>query len=112
MNNTTYSVKANEIERKWYIIDAEDKVLAYRDSEGIRHENRMEIEQFYQKGNKVEYATKNYVDTKPIDDSEIVLSKLDGVVDYSLENLFDKNNIRTYDSDFATKVFNAIGRKR
>jgi hypothetical protein len=93
------------------VTDTEDKVLAYRDSEGIRHENRMEVEQFYQKGNKVEYATKNYVDTKPIDDSEIVLSKLDGVVDYSLENLFNKNKIRTYDSDFATKVFNAIGRK-
>lgn len=28
-----------------------------------------------------------------------------------MENLFDKNKIRTYDSDFATKVFNAIGRK-
>lgn len=91
--------------------DAEDKVLAYRDSDGIRHENGMEVEQFYQKGNKIEYATKNYVNTKPIDDSEIVLSRLDGVVDYSLENLFDKNKIRTYDSDFATKVFNAIGRK-
>lgn len=93
------------------VTDAENKVLAYRDSDGIRHESGMEVEQFYQKGNKIEYATKNYVDTKPIDDSEIVLSRLDGVVDYSLENLFDKNKIRTYDSDFATKVFNAIGRK-
>lgn len=93
------------------VTDAEDKVLAYRDSDGIRHENGMEVEQFYQKGKKIEYATKNYVDTKPIDDSEIALSRLDGVVDYSLENLFDKNKIRTYDSDFATKVFNAIGRK-
>ena len=27
MNNTTYSVKKNEIERKWYIIDAADKPL-------------------------------------------------------------------------------------
>lgn len=93
------------------VTDAEDKVLAYRDSDGIRHENGMEVEQFYQKGKKIEYATKNYVDTKPMDDSEIALSRLDGVVDYSLENLFDKNKIRTYDSDFATKVFNAIGRK-
>lgn len=91
--------------------DAEDKILGYRDSEGVRHESGMEVEQFYQKGNKIEYATKNYVDTKPIDDSEIVLSRLDGVIDCSLKNLFDKNKIRTYDSDFATKVFNAIGRK-
>lgn len=91
--------------------DAENKILGYRDSEGVHHESGMEVEQFYQNGKKVEYATKNYVDTKPIDDSEIALSRLDGVVDYSLENLFDKNKIRTYDSDFATKVFNAIGRK-
>lgn len=27
MNNTTHSVKAKEIERKWYIIDAADKSL-------------------------------------------------------------------------------------
>lgn len=27
MNNTTYSVKASEIERKWYLIDADGKVL-------------------------------------------------------------------------------------
>ena len=27
MNNTTHSVKANEIERKWYIIDAENRPL-------------------------------------------------------------------------------------
>ena len=27
MNNTTYSIKKNEIERKWYIIDAADKPL-------------------------------------------------------------------------------------
>lgn len=27
MNNTTYSVKKNEIESKWYIIDAENKPL-------------------------------------------------------------------------------------
>lgn len=27
MNNTTHTVKANEIERKWYIIDATDKPL-------------------------------------------------------------------------------------
>ena len=91
--------------------DAENKILCYRDSEGVHHESGMEVEQFYQNGKKIEYATKNYVDTKPIDDSDIKLSKLDGVVDYSLENLFDKNKIRTYDSDFATKVFNAIGRK-
>ena len=27
MNNTTYNIKKDEIQRKWYVIDAEDKVL-------------------------------------------------------------------------------------
>ena len=27
MNNTTHSVKANEIEKKWYILDATDRPL-------------------------------------------------------------------------------------
>ena len=27
MNNTTYSAKINEIERKWYIIDASNKPI-------------------------------------------------------------------------------------
>ena len=27
MNNTTYSIKKDEIERKWYIIDAANKPL-------------------------------------------------------------------------------------
>ena len=39
------------------------------------------------------------------------ITELDGVEDYSLENLFDKNNTRAYDSDFAEKVNEAIGRK-
>lgn len=39
------------------------------------------------------------------------ITELEGVEDYSLENLFDKNNTRTYDSEFANKVESAIGRK-
>ena len=33
MNNTTHSVKASEIERKWYLIDADGKVLGRLASE-------------------------------------------------------------------------------
>ncbi len=33
MNNTTYSIKASEIERKWYVIDADGKVLGRLASE-------------------------------------------------------------------------------
>ena len=36
MNNTTYSVKKNEIERKWYIIDAENKTLGRVASEAAK----------------------------------------------------------------------------
>ena len=36
MNNTTYSVKKNEIERKWYIIDATDKPLGRVATEAAR----------------------------------------------------------------------------
>ncbi len=36
MNNTTYSVKKSEIERKWYIIDAEGKPLGRVASEAAK----------------------------------------------------------------------------
>lgn len=45
--------------------------------------------------------------TKPVTS----ITELEGVQDYSLENLFDKNSTRSYDSDFANKVNDAIGRK-
>ena len=36
MNNKTHSVKANEIERKWYILDAENKPLGRVATEAAR----------------------------------------------------------------------------
>ena len=36
MNNTTHSVKAKEIEKKWYIIDAANKPLGRVASEGAK----------------------------------------------------------------------------
>ena len=36
MNNTTYSIKKNEIERKWYIIDAANKPLGRVATEAAR----------------------------------------------------------------------------
>lgn len=36
MNNTTYSVKKSEIQRKWYIIDAADKPLGRVATEAAR----------------------------------------------------------------------------
>lgn len=36
MNNKTYVLKKNEIERKWYIIDAENKPLGRVASEAAK----------------------------------------------------------------------------
>ena len=37
MNNTTYSVKKNEIERKWYIIDAANKPIGRVATEAVSY---------------------------------------------------------------------------
>ena len=36
MNNTTHSVKANEIEKKWYVLDAANKPLGRVATEAAR----------------------------------------------------------------------------
>ena len=84
--------------------DADGKVLGWRDKEGIRHEHYLQVTHFLQKNKEIFIAEKE-------DLMNMSVADLDGVVDYSLENLFNKEGIRKYDSDFATKVFNAIGRK-
>ena len=89
--------------------DAEGKILGYRDANGVKHENSIQIENFYKNGKIAEIATVDYVNNQ--DESLNSLSKLEGVIDNSLTNLFDINGIRAYDSDFANKVFEAIGKK-
>lgn len=42
---------------------------------------------------------------------DIAIEDIDGVEDHSLPNLFDKEQIRAYNSDFADQVFAKIGRK-
>lgn len=67
------------------------------------------------KGKKLPYLhiTKTSEESAGNDDdgTNIELSKINGVQDHSLPNLFNKNVIKTYDSDFADKVFEKIGRK-
>ena len=100
--------------------DAESKLLGYRDSKGIRHELNMQIDHFYKDGREINYASEDYVDNKPLDtekiDTEVLegkihISKLEGVKDYSYPNLFNSRSIQKYDSAFADKVYEAIGRK-
>lgn len=108
--------KYDDIEGRTEItLDAENKVLAYRDKEGIKHEEKLALNEVYDKdNNKINLAIKE--DVEEVRDeipnlSDINISELDGVQDHSLPNLFNKDAIRTYDSDFADKVFAKIGRK-
>ena len=105
--------KYNDPENRSEItIDNSKRILSYRDNNGIKHEEKLGINKIYDKNsNEIILATKEYVDNKTFDTSDIKLSELDGIEDHSLPNLFDKNNIRTYDSEFADKVFEKIGRK-
>lgn len=90
------------------VTDADSKVLSYRDKNGILHEEKIALNKVYDKtGKKINLATIEDI-PRPID---IELSELDGVQEHYVENLFKKGQIRTYDSDFANKVFAAIGRK-
>lgn len=95
-------------ERFCVVTDADGKVLSYRDKNGRLHEEKIVLNKVYNKtGKKINLATTEDI-PKPID---IELSELDGVQEHYVENLFKKGQIRTYDSDFANKVFAAIGRK-
>ena len=79
-------------------LDAEDRVLAYRDKEGIRHESKLDVNKIYQNGTEIgeiaskddikDFATKEDLNNVTIDPSEINIAELDGVIDYSKENLF------------------------
>ena len=92
-------------------LDAESKLLGYRDSKGIRYEHSMQIDHFYKDGREINYASEDYVNNKPLDEDKIHISKLEGVKDYSYPNLFNSRSIQKYDSAFADKVYEAIGRK-
>lgn len=97
-------------ERTEITVDAENRVLAYRNKKGIKHEEKLALNEVYDKdNNKLNLATKE--DLENVNPSNVSLSSINGVQDHSLPNLFDKSGIRTYDSDFADKVFAAIGNK-
>ena len=99
----SHSTLEDPEERMEITKDFEDRIIGYRDSSGKRFENSMQIDHIFQNGKELNIAQKEDIES-------ISLAKLDGVIDYSQENLFNKNEIKTYDSDFATRVYNAIGR--
>lgn len=90
-------------------LDADGRILSYRDKDGVRHEEKLDVAKLTQNGKEINID--NLATKKDADFSNIKLSELDGVQDHSLQNLFNKDAIRTYDSDFADKVFAKIGRK-
>lgn len=95
-------------ERTEMTLDANGRILSYRDKSGIKHEEKLALNEVFDKdGNKMNIAVKEDIPKL----TDVKLAELDGVQDHSLQNLFDKNNIRTYDSAFADKVFAKIGRK-
>ena len=101
-------------ERTEMTLDADGRILSYRDKDGVKHEEKLDVNKLSQNGKKInieDLATKEDVDNVTVNASDIPLSELDGVQDHSLPNLFNKDAIRTYDSDFADKVFAKIGRK-
>jgi hypothetical protein len=105
--------KYDDVEdRSEITLDAEDRILAYRDKDGIRHESKLDVDKIYQNGKEVgELASKEDVRNVTINASDIPIAELDGVQDHSLPNLFDKTRTRAWNSDFADKVFAKIGRK-
>ena len=119
---TEFSHMKDPENRSEITTDVDGRILSYRDKKGIKHERSLQVEHFYSKGKEITIVDKEYVDDyvnkineeidkNSIDINDIELAKLDGVIDNSLENLFDQTKVRSYDSDFADKVFAAIGRK-
>ena len=95
-------------ERTEMTLDANGRILSYRDKDGIKHEEKLALNEVFDKdGNKMNIAVKEDIPKL----TDVKLAELDGVEDHSLQNLFNKDAIRTYDSDFADKVFAKIGRK-
>ena len=103
------SVMDDVEERTEMTLDADKRILSYRDKDGVKHEEKLDVNKLSQNGKEINID--NLATKKDADFSNIELSELNGVQDHSLQNLFNKDAIRTYDSDFADKVFAKIGRK-
>ena len=69
-------------------LDAEDRVLAYRDKEGIKHEEKLALHEVYDKdNNKINLATKEDVENVTVDPSDINIADLEGVSNHNTPNL-------------------------
>lgn len=71
--------------------DAEDKLLGYRDSEGTRHEEALDVKKYLQEG--VEYKLKDFAEKKVLNNKiqELDIKDLNGVKDHSRRNLLDSS---------------------
>lgn len=75
-------------ERTEITTDAEDRVLAYRNKAGIKHEEKLALHEVYDKdNNKLNLATKEDLENVTVDPSEINIADLEGVSNHNTPNL-------------------------
>ena len=81
--------KYDDVEGRTEItLDAEDKILSYRDKNGVKHEEKLALHEVFDKDNKkLKLATKEDVENVTIDPSEINIAELEGVSNHNTPNL-------------------------
>lgn len=90
--------KYDDVEGRTEItLDAEDKVLSYRDKDGVKHESKLDVDKIYQNGTEIgeiaskddikDFATKEEVKNIIIDPSKINIADLEGVSNHNTPNL-------------------------
>ena len=81
--------KYDDVEGRTEItLDAEDKILSYRDKDGVKHEEKLALHEVFDKDNKkLKLATKEDVENVTIDPSEINIAELEGVSNHNTPNL-------------------------
>lgn len=72
-------------ERTEVTMDAENKILSYRDKDGVKHEAKLDVEELYLSG--AEFSLDDVATSKQVENLSI--KGLDGVEDHSKENLLN-----------------------
>lgn len=71
-------------------LDAENRILGYRNKEGVRHETKLDVKSLRHKGYEIDfnkYATKHDLNDVKVDASEINIADLNGVSNHNTPNL-------------------------
>lgn len=73
--------------RQEMTLDNEGRILSYRDKEGVKHETKLDVAEFYQNGVKKEVVSKEDLQDIEVNPSDINIDELDGVSDHDTPNL-------------------------